>query len=265
MQATSKKGTNRIEISREELWALLSFTGDTEHYSVVHFRVNGSGKLEAGASDGKRSVEAIGQAKGESAGEWAIDAAFLEKCRASTEKGQSIVLHLQKGNGSHAEVVDTESGDTICKLDWNREVASTQMSLTDISSELDVPTDKRHRGSWCAINPEVLKGLNRIRVACNDNPITIYPPSHELAPMHFEARCDQGHWKGAITPEKVVGPGDEAEAPEPTEPPPEPDKPNGFELEPSPRPEKGSKSNGTGKKASKKKAASKRGNLRAVH
>jgi len=247
MRATSKGQINRIELSREELWALLSFAGDSEHYSVVHFRVNGRAKLEAAATDGKRSVEAIGKAEGAAAGEWAIDSDFLEKCRASVDKDESLVLELTEKGVRDALVVDTVSGDTICRLGWKREVANTQMSLGEIVTGLKIPTDKRHTGSWCAIDPEVLRGLTRIRVATDGCPVTLYPPSDPTGPLFFEARCDAAHYRGAIMPERVLGPGDEADEPEEDAPPgaPAPQQQSLFGAKPA----KGAKA-GKGKAAS---------------
>jgi hypothetical protein len=209
----TKKG---IEINREELWALLSFTGDSEHYSVVHARVNGSGKLEMAATDGKRSVECMAKSDGAAPFEVAIDAAFLTKCKDAIDgkHGESLLIRVTSSGIKDALVVDKESGKTIAPIGWNREAATTQVTMGDVVKGLRVPSDANHQGSWCAIDPDALSGLNRVRVATNKCPITIYPPSEPTMPLHFEARGDGGHWKGAITPERVVAPGGEADEPE---------------------------------------------------
>lgn len=214
MRATAKGQLTRAEFTRVELWALLSFAGTSEHYSVLHLRVNGQAKLQAAATDGRRSVEAVGNADKAVAGEWAIDAVFLETCRKAIGKDQALVLELQKSGVKDALVVDATGGDTICRLGWTREIADTQMSLGEIVTGLQIPTSKRHTGSWCAIDPCVLKPLERIRVATDKCPITLYPPTDPLAPLFFEARSDAAHWRGAILTERVLGPGDEADEPE---------------------------------------------------
>jgi hypothetical protein len=118
------------------------------------------------------------------------------------------VLELtDKGIGA-ALIVDSESGDTISTINWNREAANTQITMREIVGGLKVPNDKNHTGSWCAIDPEVLRGLTRVRVATDGMPVTIYPPSDPTAPLYFEARSETGHWKGSVVPEAVLGPGD---------------------------------------------------------
>jgi hypothetical protein len=52
-----------------------------------------------------------------------------------------------------------------------------------------------------------------VRVAADDCPITIYPPSEPTAPLHFECRSERGHWKGAVVTERVLGPGEENDEP----------------------------------------------------
>ncbi|HEU4617283.1 MAG TPA: hypothetical protein VFV10_04545 [Gammaproteobacteria bacterium] len=210
MQAT-KKG---IEINREELWALLAFTGDGEQYACVHFRVNGSAKLEAAATDGKRSVECVGPAEGAAPGEWAIDADFLELCRNACDAPEkSILIRLSSAGIRDAHVVD-EQGEMIAPIGWHRAASSSQVTMSDVIVGLQVPSDAKHMGSWCAIDPAaVLRGLSRVRVAADDCPITLYPGPNPTAPMHFECRSEHGHWKGAIVPEKVIGPGSEADEP----------------------------------------------------
>ncbi len=197
----TKKG---IEINREELWALLSFTGDSEQHSCVHFRVNGSAKLEAAATDGKRSVECVAKADNAVPGEWAIDAEFLELCRHACDAPEkSILIRLSSAGVRDAHVVD-ESGEMIAPLGWHRAAASSQVTMTEVVGGLRVPIDPA----------DVLRGLSRVRVASDDCPITIYPPAEPSTPLFFECRSDRGHWKGAFVPEKVVGPGEEADEPE---------------------------------------------------
>lgn len=209
----TKKG---IEINREELWALLSFTGDSEQYSVVHARVNGSGKLEMAATDGKRSVECVAKSDGAEPFEVAIDAAFLKKCKDAIDgkHGESLLIRLKDAGLKDALVVDKESGKTVAPIGWNRDAATTQVTMTEVVRSLRVPNDADHTGSWCAIDPDVLSGLTRVRVATDGCPVTLYPPKEPTLPMHFECRSDGGHWKGAITPEKVIAPGGEADEPE---------------------------------------------------
>jgi hypothetical protein len=206
----TKKG---IEINREELWALLSFTGDGEQYSVVHARVNGSAKLEMAAADGKRSVECVAKSDGAVPFEVAIDAAFLTKCKDAIDgkHGESLLIRLTSSGVKDALIIDKESGKTIAPIGWNRESSTTQVTMASIVSGLRVPSDANHTGSWCAIDPDHLRGLARVRVATDGCPVTIYPPSDPTAPLHFECRSEGGHWKGAITPEAVIAPGGEAE------------------------------------------------------
>ena len=207
----TKKG---IEINREELWALLAFTGDGEQHSCVHFRVNGSAKLEAAATDGKRSVECVGKSEKAPVGEWSVDAEFLELCRnACDEPEKSILIMLTEDGVKGAHVVGPD-GKMIAPLGWHRAASTSQVTMTDVITGLQVPSNANHTGFWCAIDPAgVLKGLSRVRVAADDCPITIYPPSDPTSPLHFECRSDRGHWKGAIVPEKVIGPGSEADEP----------------------------------------------------
>jgi hypothetical protein len=207
----TKKG---IEINREELWALLAFTGDGEQHSCVHFRVNGSAKLEAAATDGKRSVECVAPSENAVPGEWAIDAEFLELCRNACDAPEkSILIRLSSAGVRDAHVV-SKDGEVIAPIGWHRAASTSQVTMTDVITGLRVPADGKHTGSWCAIDPAAaLRGLSRVRVAADDCPITIYPPSEPTAPLHFECRSDRGHWKGAIVPERVLGPGSEADEP----------------------------------------------------
>lgn len=211
MQAT-KKG---IEINREELWALLSFCGEGEHHACVHFRVNASGKLEAASTTGRRYVEAIGKADGAATGQWPIDSDFLEKCRRALESSdERLLIELTSAGLKGAKIVDSTSGKMKCPIGWNREAATTQLTLPDIVALLDVPQDANHTGTWTAFDPEVLAPLNRVKVATDGCPITWYPPKMPEAPMHFEAVAKDGtSWRGAIVPEKVIGPGREADEP----------------------------------------------------
>lgn len=208
----TKKG---IEINREELWALLSFTGGGEQHSCVHFRVNGSSKLEAASTDGKRSVECVAKADGAVPGEWAIDSEFLELCRHACDAPEkSILIRLSSAGVRDAHVVD-EAGEMIAPIGWHRAAASSQVTMTEVVRGLKVPNDSGYQGTWCAIDPAAaLRGLTRVRVATDDCPVTIYPPSEPTAPLYFECRSERGHWKGAIVPEKVIGPGEEADEPE---------------------------------------------------
>lgn len=81
-----------IEVSRHELAALLAFTGDDLKFSVVHFRVNGSAKLVASATDGKRAVEVEARSEGAEPGEWAFDRTFIESVRRVLDDGETIAV-----------------------------------------------------------------------------------------------------------------------------------------------------------------------------
>lgn len=214
MEAVTKSKKRIINISREELWALNSFCGDKEAFSAVHFRINGRAQLEAASSDGKCSIQCVAKAAGCEAGEWAIDCAYLEQCKMSLAKGQSLAIELSASGVEDALIIDTESGDTISTVTWHREAASTQLSFGEVVKGLKIPSDKNHQGSWAAIDPAIFARLQRVKVATDDCPVTIYPPKDPGALVYFEARSEHGHWKGAIVPEKVLGPGEEADEPE---------------------------------------------------
>jgi hypothetical protein len=214
VEAVTKSKKRIINISREELWALNSFCGDKEAFSAVHFRINGRAQLEAASSDGKCSIQCVAKAAGCEAGEWAIDCAYLEQCKMSLAKGQSLAIELSASGVEDALIIDTESGDTISTVTWHREAASTQLSFGEVVKGLKIPSDKNHQGSWAAIDPAIFARLQRVKVATDDCPVTIYPPKDPGALVYFEARSEHGHWKGAIVPEKVLGPGEEADEPE---------------------------------------------------
>jgi hypothetical protein len=208
MKATQKG----IEINREELWALLEFTGDSEEHSAVHFRVNGSAKLEVAATNGKRSVECIAKADKAEPIEIAIDSDYLEKCRVALDKGQSLLIEVGAKGVKNVAVIDTKSGDKIIPvLSWHRDAASTQLTLTSIAKELKLPKDANWMGSWVAFDPVALNPLDRIKVATNGCPITLWPPKDPGSALQFEARSESGHWKASILPERVIAPGDERE------------------------------------------------------
>jgi hypothetical protein len=214
VEAVTKQRKRIININREELWALTSFCGDKEAFSAVHFRINGRAQLEAASSDGKCSIQCVGKASGCDAGEWAIDCAYLEQCKMSLGKGQSLAIELSKTGVEDALIIDAESGDTISTVKWHREAASTQLSFGEVVRGLKIPSDKNHSGSWAAIDPQIFGRLTRVKVATDDCPVTIYPPKDPSSLVYFEARSEHGHWKGAIVPEKVLGPGEEADEPE---------------------------------------------------
>jgi hypothetical protein len=66
-----------VFMSKAEIWALLSFAGDSAAYAKVHFRIGGSNKLDVGSSDGKRSVTCRAKAeKSDVKGKWALPCSF---------------------------------------------------------------------------------------------------------------------------------------------------------------------------------------------
>jgi hypothetical protein len=211
MRATAKG----IEINREELWALLAFTGDSEQYSAIHFRVNGRSKLEAAATDGKKSVECIAKAEQAEPIEIAIDAGYLEKCRAALASGEALIIELGPKGVKNIAIVDLESGKKIMPtIGWNRDAATTQVTMGTIVGGLKLPSDKNHTGTWAAFDPAAWKALDRIKVATDGCPVTQWPPVNPSSPLYFEARSDEGHWKASVLPEKVLGPGEERDEPE---------------------------------------------------
>jgi 5-methylcytosine-specific restriction enzyme A len=223
MLANEKKGsddTNRITVNREEIWALLSGAGESDQDAVVFFRINGRAKLEAVASNGKVCIEAIGDAKGAHPGEWQIDSAFLEKCRLLI-KGKDEVAVLEvttDGEIDHASIVHKESGDELIpSVNWHRRCASSQVKLSSLITGLKLPDDKHYVGSWFAVDPRVFAILERVRVASEDCPVTVFgpPPGSPHAPVLFAATGDKVSWKGSIVPEKVLAPGGERDEPEP--------------------------------------------------
>src|ERR1043165_1152258 len=129
MHATHKGKTTKAHFTREELWALTETAGKGEQSAVVHLRVNGSGKLEAAATDGKCSVEAIGKAEGVPSFELAMDAAHLTMCKAAMKTGMGLVVEIVDGRVKDAIVIDSESGENLAPIGWHHELEDVQLSM----------------------------------------------------------------------------------------------------------------------------------------
>lgn len=205
MQAT-KEG---IQINRAEIAALLAFVGDEERFSAVQFRVNGSGKLIASATDGKRAVEVTAQVDGAETGEWAIDRTFLEHMRRGCDEGETQALLKVTAKGLRIGIVQgIEDGSERARVTWPTEAANMQTTMDAIRGVIG--TDVALSGSWFAVNPSYVKDLAIVAAACDKCPISLFPGAEPSAAVHFEAAAVGGRWRGVIMPIVVKAPGEEA-------------------------------------------------------
>lgn len=208
-----------IHLSKAEAHMLLAFTGEGAMHSVVHFRIGGGGKLNAGASDGKRSIYGSAKAeRGAPKGKYSVDREFLELARASLKEPEhALRLELVGPNDGlpRAHIVDAETGDGISYSEWHRKAdEDKQLTLDEIHEGIVIPDDRAYRGSWCAIDPAALGPLRRLSLAVEKQPVTVFPPETEAQPLRFEVRHAAGHWTGSILTERVLGPGEERDEPE---------------------------------------------------
>jgi hypothetical protein len=111
-------------------------------------------------------------------------------------------------------VIETESGDEGPFVEDDHETElDAQLTLAAILEGIQVPDDKNYTGSWCAFDPEAFTPLKRLKVAVDGQPLTQYPPATPTQAWTFEVMHETGHWKCAVLPEKVIGPGGEREEP----------------------------------------------------
>lgn len=222
-----------IQLSKPEIAALLAFVGD-DRLNSVHFRVTDA-KLFACATNGKRAVECSASNDGGEVGEWIVDRTFLEAARRLLDADTCALLKVKRGQLRDIVVCGVETGDERERVTWPTDAASTQTSMDELRKALH--TGELTGGSWFAIDHRHLAAVSAVAKACNDSPVTCYPPDSEMGMVGFETTHAGGTWCGKVSTTPVVAPGDEAET-ETEEPPPgEPTNGNGkgnvFKLEPS--------------------------------
>ena len=208
MEATDKG----ILISQAELAALLDFAGDDDKYGVVHFRINGSAKLLAGSSDGKRAVECTANGLGK-AGEWHVDRQLVEGARRLLDPTETKALLKCTDKGlKEVHVVGIEDGTIRGRYSFANELTSTQISMQNIPDEIEAGSEvaANMKGTWFAADMRSLKPVIKVQRAANEAPVTFYPPKKPTGRVLFETRSGDGHWKGVICPVAVIGPGDES-------------------------------------------------------
>ena len=245
-----------IECNKAELNALLAFTGDDMKFATVRFRVNGSAKLVAAATDGKRAVEVTASSDGAEKGEWTFDRTFIESVRRVLDDGETIaVLEVHQRGANKAVIKGIESGDKRTEIKCPADSVSTQISMDDIHNVLGGAVSEK--GSWFALNAFYLSDVQAVAKAAGKCPVSIFPPKDPRAPILFEARCADGSWRGVVMPVPVVGPGDEADTEDEEEPPPgTPEDKRPLKLEPQLATEKKRRAKATKKtKPGRKKAA----------
>lgn len=211
-----------IEVSKAELGALLFFAGGAKD-GVVKFRVGGSAKLVACASDGKRAVECEADAGDADPGEWAVPAGFLETLRRGINKGKTEALLVVNGKGlKHALLRGAASKDKQIAFEDESNGTSTQLSMPEVHRMVKRP---ELTGSWFAILPKNLnRSIDVVHKAADGCPITIYPPKEATEAIRFEASCEGGRWRGTLPTAAVVRPGEEAEEDEEDETPGRPSR-----------------------------------------
>lgn len=246
-----------IEVNKSELNALLAFTGDDMKFSTVHFRVNGSAKLVASATDGKRAVEVTAPSEGAERGEWAFDRTFIESVRRVLDDGETIaVLEVHQKGANKAVIKGIESGDKRTEIKCPSDSVSTQITMEDIHSVLGGTTQAS--GSWFAINAFYLSDIQAVAKAAEKCPVSLFPGPGPRDPVVFEARAAGGAWRGVVMPVPVIGPGDELEKEPDEEPPPgTPEDKRPLKLEAQLATEKKRRAKATKKTKSGRKAKAK--------
>lgn len=218
MRATEKG----IEINQAELATLLAFAGDDAKFGVVHFRVNGSGKLSAASSDGKRAVECVAEGLAET-GEWHVDRALIEAARRLLDPADTKALLKITAKGiKQICVIGIEDGSVRSTHNFPGDMTSTQITMTHIHNEIvdGSEVDAKMKGTWFATDMRALKPLISLERASAGAPITIFPPKKPTSMVTFETRSEEGVWKGVICPVEVIGPGDGRETDDADELPP---------------------------------------------
>jgi hypothetical protein len=221
-------------LRKPELAALLAYAGDTTSNNVVKFRIGNSGQLIASATDGKRALEGRGVAENAEAGEWAIERTTMEACRRILDDGDTVVcLKVTPKGCKKFQILGAASGDVQGTYEIPSGEVSTQVSMDAIHDLISDQGESLLEGSWFAVNPGYLSDLHVVSKAADKCPVSIYPPRDPLAPVRFEARSSEGHWRGVIMPVPVVAPGDEAAPADGEERPPgAPETPGPLKLEP---------------------------------
>jgi hypothetical protein len=204
-----KASDDGIAITKAELGCLLDYAGKND-FAVVHFRVNGSGKLVASAGDGKRSVQCTAPGGGADAGEWTVPAFFLERVRRSIDKGKTdTVLEVEKDGLKCAHLVGAASRTKQMKFEDETRGTSTQVSIEELRQ---LAKDTPLTGSWFALQPkQVSRALNVLSKAADGCPVTYYPPQQSTGLLLLECTSEDGcRWLAALPTALVEEPGDTA-------------------------------------------------------
>lgn len=204
-----------IELDKNELVALLAFTGDHERSDAVHFRVSSAPtesklKMVVTATDGHRLVEVEAEADEDALeGEWAVAKELLQSCQKELVKDSLCLLRVERAGLRKARIVGIEDNKTIMSLECPREAASTQMSMDAILEvSRNVRRDRRLSGSWFAIRGSYFAEFQLVSKACGIMPVSVYPPTGPESPIGFEVMGVGGRWSGVLMPVRVIGPGE---------------------------------------------------------
>lgn len=204
-----KASDDGIAISKAELGCLLYYAGKSD-FAVVHFRVDGNGKLVASAGDGKRSVQCKAPGGGADAGEWTTPAFLLERVRRSMDKGKTdTVLEFTSKGLKCAHLVGAASRAKQMKLEDETNGTSTQVSIEELRQ---LAKNTPLTGSWFALAPKVVsRALAVLSKAADDCPVTYYPPQDAKGLLLLECTSEEGcKWLAALPTALVDEPGDTA-------------------------------------------------------
>jgi hypothetical protein len=205
----SKEG---IEISKDELGALLYFAGKAD-FAAVKFRIDGKQKLVAAASDGKRGVECKAPGGDAERGEWIVPGSYLETLRRSLNKNRTELLIRVTSKGLKDAVLRGAAS-----REAQQEIADlTNGTSTQVSMELlhKLAKEPQLNGSWFAVVPkQVNKALAVVSKAADGCPVTLFPPADSGGQVLFACSSEGGRWTGVLPPALVEGPGGEADEPE---------------------------------------------------
>ena len=253
-------GGKHIEINKRELDTLLAFAGDDEARAVVHFRIQG-GKLLVGATGVQHAVLCEAEAEpGAEEGEWQVPREQIEKIRDLCFEGSPNVPALvarfiiKKTMLAQVHIVELESGKRVQTDTWEKNTASSQVSIDGINQM--IPPVTKTTGSWFAFVPNVWsKLLNKVWRVTDKCPVTLYPPQDNIGLVNFEASCPNGSWRGVLKPVPTQGPGMQgvpSSTPDPDddsedgdeggeEPKEDPQNPKPLELQPTEKPKRGAR------------------------
>jgi len=189
-----------MAVNRSELKALLAFssTEDSSELYGVQFIVDDD-QCYAYASDGQKSVEAIGALFGEpQRGEWFVDKEFLKAAIKLLSGKRQLRLPFAGASLTEARIED--DGIEVQSLSWPKDAASAQASLQDFKKHLSVPVSK-NAAHCVTMGAPAMAVMGLLGKAAGTESVDCYMPKKRHEPAIFRLGDDlETTWTACILP-----------------------------------------------------------------